>query len=161
MGTDPDGEVGGETTRVAAVEYLHGALGHATGSLLFLFVGGAIWLGGHPVPGWILILGAFLISANGLSTWAWTTLVERFTTRATRDEEPTGTIRAKPLSTESLADMKASMIMTGVIVAVLVVGRAGLALFDGRTVAILFVGCLAVGNTVALVRSVIRRRRSA
>lgn len=157
MGTDPDDENDGETAR-AAVTYLQGALGHATGSLVFLLVGGLSWLGGYPIPGWVLIMGAFLISANGLSTWAWTELVATFTTRAGRDEEPTRALRFKPLSTESLADMKASMIMTAVVVAVLLVGRAGLAVFEPRTVAVLFVVCLAVGNVLALVRSVTRRR---
>lgn len=156
MGRSPDDEVDGETTRTA-VTYLQGPLGHATGSLGFLLAGGLIWLGGSPVPGWTLIMGAFLISANGLSTWAWTELVGRFTTRSGRDEEPTRTLRAEPLSTESLADLKASAVMTAVVVAVLLVGRAGLALFEPRTVAVLFVVCLAVGNVLALVRSVTRR----
>jgi hypothetical protein len=158
MGTSPDRDLEGETTRITAVKYLQGALGHATGSLLFLLVGGFIWLGGYRLLGWILVVGAFFISANGLSIWAWTELVARFTTRGRHDEGPTRTLRAQPLSTESLAEMKAGMVMTAVFVAILLVGRAGLVVFEPRTVATLFVVCLALGNVLALVWSVTRRR---
>jgi hypothetical protein len=121
-------------------------------------VGGFVWLGGYPITGWILVMCAFLISANGLSTWAWTELVARFTSRARHDQEPTRTLRAKPLSTESLADMKASAVMTAVLIAILLVGRAGLVMFEPRTVATVFVVCLAVGNILALVWSITPRR---
>jgi hypothetical protein len=156
--TNSDREIEGETTRIAAVRYLQGALGHATGSLLFLLAGGFVWAVGHRGLGWLLVVGAFLLSANGLSVWAWTELVARFTVQADRDEQPTRTLRAQPLSTESLAEMKAGAVMTGVFVVALLVGRAGLVVFGPRTVATLSVACLAVGNGVALVWSVTSRR---
>lgn len=157
MVTNPDRDIEGETTRVAAVRYLQGALGHATGSLIFLLAGGFLWAIGYPVPGWILIVGAFLLTANGLSIWGWTGLVAHFIARADSDEEPSRTLQARPLSGESLAEMKAGMVMTAVFVAVLLAGRAGLAVFSPRTVAALFVVCLAVGNLLALLWSVTRR----
>lgn len=156
--TDHDREIEGETTRIAAVRYLQGALGHATGSLLFLLAGGFVWAVDNPALGWLLIVGAFLLSANGLSIWAWTGLVARFTVRGDRNEQPTRTLQAQPLSTKSLAEIKAGAIMTGVFVTVLLVGRAGLVVFEPRTVATLSVGCLAIGNIIALVWSVTRRR---
>lgn len=154
MGTDPDREIEAETTRVDAVRYLQGALGHATASLFFLLMAGLLWVGWSRLTAVVLVVGAFLLSANGLSMWAWKRLVAYFNARAARsDAEPTRTLRAEPLSTESTSEMKAGAAMTLAFVVAMVVGRLGLSVLEPRLLGYLSVGCLVVGNVVALVWS--------
>lgn len=144
-------EIEGEVTRVPAVTYLEGAPGHAVGSSLFLLAAGLIWLSGHPTLGLAAVAVAFLISANGISIWAWNRLRERFTTPRATDDNPTRTLTANPLSRESAAELKAGAAMSGVLVAFLVVGLVALESFDPAPVGIVAVGGLAIGNVGALV----------
>lgn len=147
-------EIEGEVTRVPAVTFLEGAPGHAVGSSLFLLAAGLIWLIGHPTLGLAAGAVAFLISANGISIWAWNRLRERFTTSSTTDDSPTRTLTANPLSRESVAELKAGAVMSGVLVAFLLVGLVTLESFEPATVGIVAVGGLAIGNIGALILAI-------
>jgi len=150
--TKADREIEGETTRVEAVRYLQGSLGHATASLFLIFVGGVVWLVGYRTFGWFVV-GAFILSANGLSIWAWHRLVAYFTRRAEQSADgPTRTLRAEPLSTDSTVEMKAGAVMTLLFLVTLLVVRFGL-VYSPRVFGFLSVGFLTVGNAVALVFS--------
>lgn len=149
-----DREIEGEVTRVPAVTYLEGASGHAVGSSLFLLVGGLIWLSGRPRVGLAAVAVAFLISANGISIWAWNRLRERFETPEGPDDTPTRTLAANPVSRESAAELKAGAVMSVVLVGVLVVGLVALKSVDPATVGTVAAGGLAIGNVGALVLTI-------
>lgn len=152
MAPDVDGKVEGEVTRLDAVRHLQGASGHTVGSSLFLLVGGLLWVVGYEILGGINIILAFLLSANGLSIWAWDRLRVYFERPVLEPDEtePTRTLTAEPLSEESLVELKAGAVMTLTFVGLLVLGRLGLQLLGARFAALLFVGCLALGNVAGL-----------
>ncbi len=146
----------GEVTRVGAVRYLQGALGHAVGSTLFLGSAGLVWLLGFVRVAYVSVAVAFLVSANGLSIWAWDGLQSYFAARTPEHEETDDrrTLTANPLEADSRVELKAGAVMTAVFVALLVLGRLGLQLLGPRLFASLSVGCLAAGNVAALARAV-------
>ncbi|PSQ29532.1 hypothetical protein BRD09_06065 [Halobacteriales archaeon SW_10_68_16] len=149
---EDDRAIESEVTRVDAVRYLQGALGHAIGSTLFLGLAGMLWLVGYEQLGYVSVAVAFLVSANGLSIWAWDRLQSYFAAR-TPEREATDdrrTLTANPLEADSWIELKAGAVMTGVFVALLVAGRFALQMFGPRLFAFLCVGCLALGNLVAL-----------
>lgn len=152
MAPDVDGGIDDEVTRLDAVRHLQGASGHTVGSSLFLLVGGLLWAVGYGILGGISISLAFLLSANGLSIWAWNRLRAYFESRIPEPDETeqTRTLTVKPFSDESLVEMKAGAIMTLTFVGFLVLGRLGLQILGPRLAAILFVGCLGLGNVAAL-----------
>lgn len=149
---DGDG-VGGEVTRVDAVRYLQGSLGHAVASLALLFGAAAFSLLEQPAFAWLAVLGAALLSANALSIWAWDRLQAYFTPAPEEESEPTRSLTASPLSTESAVEMKAGAVMTLVFVAVLLLVGAALQYLDPVVVGVATAVCLATGNAVALVRA--------
>lgn len=150
MAPDIGGDVEGEVTRVEAVKYLQGALGHAVGSLTLL-LGAAVLVGvGRPTFSWFAVVGAALLSANGVSIWAWDGLQAYFEPDDAADAGPDRALSAQPLSTASLVEMKAGAVMILSLVAVLVVGRLGIRYFGSRAVGVAAVVCLAGGNVVAL-----------
>jgi hypothetical protein len=152
MVSDTDREIEGEVTRFDAVRYLQGASGHTVGSTLFLLGGGLLWVVGYEILGGINVALAFLLSANGLSIWAWDRLRVYFEGRtvAPEETEPTRTLTLNPLSDDSLVEMKAGAVMTLTFVGFLLLGRLGLRLLGPRLAALVFVGCLGFGNLVAL-----------
>ncbi|PSQ56023.1 MAG: hypothetical protein BRD23_09865 [Halobacteriales archaeon SW_9_67_25] len=144
-----------EVTRVEAVRYLQGALGHAVGSTLFLGGAGLVWLLGHDRVAYVSVAVAFLVSMNGLSIWAWDRLQSYFAARTPQreDTDDRRTLTANPLEADSRVELKAGAVMTAVFVALLVVGRLGLQLLGPRLFAFLCVGCLAAGNVAAVARA--------
>lgn len=152
MAPDVDGGIDDEVTRLDAVRHLQGASGHTVGSSLFLLVGGLLWAVGYGILGGISISLAFLLSANGLSIWAWDRLRVYFESRTPEPDETeqTRTLTVEPFSDESLVEMKAGAIITLVFVGLLVLGRLGLQFLGPRLAAFLFVGGLGLGNVAAL-----------
>lgn len=150
---DPSGDIEGETTRIDAVRYLQGALGHALGSNLFLLAGGLLWVRDYEILAFTCVAMAFLLSANGFSIWAWDRLRSYFATRSARPEEvePARELTASPLSAESRVEMQAGAVMVLVFVGLLVLGRVGSQFLGPRTVGYLSVGLLSLGNVAALV----------
>jgi hypothetical protein len=149
-------EVAGEVTRLESVRYLQGALGHAVWSSLFLLFGGLLWGFGYGLFAVVSIAVAFLVSANGLSIWAWDRLRVHFAARAAPPEE-TGSTReltAGSLSPEARVQMQAGAVMTLALVALLALGRVALGLLGPRTVAYVCVAGLGVGNITALANAV-------
>ena len=158
---DPSGEIADEVTRAETVEYLQGAIGHAVGSNLFLLLSGLLWVLEHRSLAVISIAGAFLISANGLSIWAWDRLRAYFAARNPPQEEtePTRTLKASPLSRESRVGIQAGAIMTLAFIGLLLLGRLALRFFSPRLLGYLGVGCLCLGNFLALGRAFYKQRR--
>jgi len=149
---DLDETIEGEVTRVDAVRYLQGALGHAVGSNLFILLGGLLWVLEYSTPAFVSVAVAFLLSANGLSIWAWNRLRAYFAARSARPE-PTRELTASPLSTESRAEMQAGAVMILVFVGLLVVGRFALQFLGPRPFGYLCVGVLTAGNGIALAKA--------
>ena len=149
-----DAGVEGEVTRVDAVRYLQGALGHAVGSTLFLSLAGLFWLFGMKTIAYVGVVMAFLLSANGLSIWIWDRLQGYFEGRTRQEPDDQRTLTASPLDAASIVELKAGAVMTGLFVALLVVGRLAILVLSPRFVAFLCVVCLAVGNIVALAKAV-------
>ncbi len=151
-----DDAIEAEVTRVDAVRYLQGALGHAVGTLLFLGIAGLLWLVGSERLAYVSVAVAFLVSANGLSIWAWKGLQSYFAARtpqrAAGDHQRT--LTANPLSADSRVELKAGAVMTVAFVALLVAGRLALQALGPRLFAALCVGCLGLGNVAALARAV-------
>ncbi|MFB6243684.1 MAG: hypothetical protein ABEH80_06255 [Halobaculum sp.] len=147
-------EIAGEVTRVAAVRYLQGALGHGVGSLACLVVGWLLLAVGVQSVGSVLLVGAFALAANGASIAAWHRLrglVQRRDSRQPR--QPTRAITAHSLSTEQKADLVAGFVVVcglvgGLAASVLLVRQFGV----GTAAAVLSVA-FGVGNVVALVRA--------
>ncbi|MXR20484.1 hypothetical protein [Halobacterium bonnevillei] len=153
MAPDIGGEIEGEVTRVEAVKYLQGALGHAVGSLTFLLAAAVFLVFGYSAFAWLSVLSAALLSANGLSIWGWERLQTHFAAQAA-ESEPTRSLTANPLSTESVVEMKAGAVMLFAFLAVLLVAGSAVQYLDPRAVGVASAVCLAVGNGVALLRAV-------
>lgn len=151
MSSDIDREIADEVTRTEAIKYLQGALGHAVASLLFLLFAGTLWIAGFPILGLVTVFGAALLSANGVSIWAWNRLREYFTGRVERTPEQTRTLKARPLSSESLVEMQSGAVMVLVFVSLLLIGRALLSVLGSRHLIALCIGGLTLGNVTALV----------
>jgi uncharacterized membrane protein (DUF485 family) len=147
-----DGDIEGEVTRLEAVKYLQGALGHAVGSTLFLVLGGLLWVGEYEIFSVVSIAVAFLVSANGLSIWAWDRLRSYFWARSEVPENPESTreLTARPFALESRVEIQAGVVMILVFVALLLLARFSLQFLDPRTFGYVFVGVLSVGNITAL-----------
>lgn len=155
MGSSDDGGIADEVVRVEAVRYLQGAVGHAVASNLFLLLGGALWVLEYGALTVACVVGAVLLSTNGISIWAWNRLQGYFRTRRTDPEgaESTRTLRATPLSDDSRVEIQAGAVMMSLFVGLLVLARVALEVLHVRVVAALFVAGLGLGNTVALVLS--------
>jgi len=158
---DPGDEIADEVTRVGAVRYLQGAIGHAVGSNLFLLLGGLLWVLEHRSLALVSVAGAFLLSANGLSIWAWDRLRAYFAARnPPREEpEPTRTLDASPLSRESRVEIQAGAVMTLAFIGLLLLGRLALLFLSPRLVGYLGFGGLCLGNVLALGRAFYGQRR--
>lgn len=154
MVPDIGGDVEGEVTRVEAVKYLQGALGHAVGSLVLLLGAAVLLAVSRPTLGWLAVVAAALLSANGVSIWAWDGLQAHFAPDDATDEGPDRALTAQPLSTASLVEMKAGAVMLLSLVALLVVARFALQYFGSRAVGAAAVVCLAGGNVAALVYAI-------
>ncbi len=154
MASDIDREIEGEVTRVEAVRYLQGALGHAIGSLLVLGLAGLFWVRGYGTLGWAAVAVAALVSANGLSIWAWNQLRTYFTPDPGTESTQTRTLTATPLAGESRVELKAGAVMSGALLALLVLGNVALDVLGPQIVGSLAVTGLAVGNVAALARSI-------
>lgn len=154
MGSDIGDGIEGEVTRVEAVTYLQGALGHALASSALLLVAAVVLAVGYRMLGWSLVVFAGLVSANGVSVWAWERLQVYFAPPADSDAEPTRRLTASPLSTDSIVEMKAGAVMMLVFVAVLLVGRMAFQYLDPQVVGLTTAVSLAIGNGTALVRAV-------
>lgn len=152
MGEDPDREIEGEIVRVDAVRHLQGARGHAVGSTLFLLGAGCVWVVGESFLAWVLVVVAFLLSANGLSIWAWDRLRTYFTPEEPR-AGPDRALTVQPLSSESLSEMKAGAVMVGSFCGLLVIGNFLLELLGSRIFGALCAISLVIGNLTALVWS--------
>lgn len=149
------GEIEDEVTRTEAVRYLQGALGHAVGSILFLLLGGLLWVVEYTLLAFVSIAVVFLLSANGLSIWAWDRLRTYFAARTAHPGETdlTRTLVASPLSVESRVEIKAGAVMTLVFIGLLVLGRFALELLGVRPFGYLLVGVLGGGNIAALAKA--------
>jgi hypothetical protein len=152
---DPDGDIEGEVTRIDAVRYLQGGLGHALGSNLFLLLGGLLWVVEYGILALTCVAMAFLLSANGFSIWAWDRLRGYFAARSARREEtaPPRELTASPLSPESRVEMQAGAVMILVLFGLLVLGRVALQFLGPRITGYLCVGLLSLGNVTVLVKS--------
>lgn len=148
-----DRAIESEVTRVGAVRYLQGSLGHAAGSTLFLWSGGLVWVLGSEMVAVVTVSVAFLLAANGLSIWAWDRLQTHFASR-TEQRDSSRTLTASPLSVDSRVEMKAGAVMVLVFVGLLVAGRLGLQALGPRPFGYLCVACLLLGNAVALANAV-------
>lgn len=154
MPSIPEHDIEGEVTRVDAVTYLLGATGHGVGSLAFLLFGGVgYWLTGVGTLGLGGLLGAFMLSANGLSIYVWAVTRDAVYTKrdAGEDPEPTRAISRPSLSTEHVADHVAGFVQVSMLVMALLVV---IGLFDrfGAEMGALLLGTgLALGNVGALV----------
>ena len=151
---DSSGDIEGEITRNEAVRYLQRALGHAIGSTVFLLFGGLLWVVRHRELAVVTIIGAFLISANGLSIWAWDRLRVYFAARTTTSAETESQreLTVSPLSSESRIEMQAGAVMILVFISLLAIGRFALQFIGTRTFAYLCIGVLSVGNITALMK---------
>jgi len=159
-GDDLAGGIESEVTRVEAVEYLEGASGHGVASLLFLAGGCYFLVTAEPAIAWACIAVAALLTANGVSIYAWDTLRERFRSTWERPDDRSGrTLQPHRLSKETTAELKAGFVMVGAFVAVVLVGLGVLRLFDPRILGYLFVAGLVVANAAALVWTVYAPRR--
>jgi hypothetical protein len=158
---DPGDEIADEVTRVEAVRYLQGAIGHAVGSNLFLLLGGLLWVLEHRSLAVVSVAGAFLLSANGLSIWAWDRLRAYFAARNPPQEEtePTRTLKPSPLSREARVGIQAGAIMTLAFIGLLLLGRLALLFLPPRLLGYMGVGCLCLGNILALGRAFDKQRR--
>jgi len=153
MGPPADREVAGEVTRVRWVTYLQGATGHAVVSLALLFGGGL----GHRFGGWVVLgigglVGAALLTANGLSIHLWDVLRAYVRSVSTApddgDDGPERTLRGPSLSVEHRAELIAGFAqVVGVVVALVAVFGA-LRRVGAETGAYLLGAVLAVGNVV-------------
>lgn len=156
MGPDIGGDLDGEVTRVEAVKYLQGALGHAVGSLALLFAAAVLLAVGRPALGWLAVVLAALLSANGVSIWAWDRLQSYFAPDDASEQSPERELSASPLSAASRVEMKAGAVMTLSLFALLVGGRLAIRYLGARAVGVAAAVTLAVGNVVALVGAVRR-----
>jgi nucleolar protein 56 len=156
MESEGERAIESEVTRVDAVRYLQGALGHAVGSTLFLGTAGLIWLLGYGRLAYVSVAVAFLVSTNGLSIWAWDGLQSYFAARTPKREgtDNRRTLTANPLAADSRVELKAGAVMTLVFVGLLVLGRLALQLLGPRLFGYLCVGCLALGNVAAVANAV-------
>jgi hypothetical protein len=153
---DPDGDIEGEVTRVEGVRYLQGAAGHAVGSTLFLLLGGLFWTLAYRSLAVVSVAVACLVSANGLSIWAWDRLRAYFLSRAADSErsDPQRELTVRPLSTDSRVEIQAGAVMLLTVVGLLVAGRFALQFLGTRAFSYLCVAVLSAGNVTALAKTV-------
>lgn len=150
MSSDTDDGIEGEVVRTEVVRYFQGALGSATASLLFLSLAAGLWIAGDPGLAFVAVAGSGILSANGISIWAWDRLQEVFRTRLERRSEPSRTLNARPFSDESLVEMQSGLVMVLALIGVLGLGRLVLELLGTRVLVGLVIGALTVGNAAAL-----------
>lgn len=153
MPPDVPREIEGEVTRIEAVRYLQRALGHAFGSLLFLLVAGVFWYGGRAALAWSAVVAASLVSANGLSIWAWDRLREYFTPAAGDDEGPVADARRRAAARGIPSRAEGGGSQRGRVRGPVAPGVRGLDVFGPRAVGVAMVVGLAVGNLAALGRA--------
>lgn len=154
MTDDSDREIAGEVTRVEWVEYLQGANGNGLGSLGFLALGGlGVWITGRAVIGFGALVGASLLSANGLSIYAWDrvrTYVESRSGDET-DTESSRELTPHTLSTVHRAELAGGFVQIACFVAILFVTVEVFRRTGVRNGAYLLASVIAVGNVAALV----------
>jgi hypothetical protein len=153
---DPDGDISGEVTRVERIRYLQGATGHAVGSTLFLLLGGLFWMLAYRSLAVVSVAVACLVSANGLSIWAWDRLRAHFLSRAAdaAGSDPKRELTVRPLSTDSRVEIQAGAVMLLTVVGLLIAGRFALQFLGARAFGYLCVAVLSAGNVTALARTV-------
>ncbi len=156
MSSDGRREIEGEVIRIEAVKYLEGGVGHAIGSLLFLIGSGILFFVGSPLLAWSLVIGAILVTLNGVSIWAWGKLRDYFASSTADASGPERTLTARPLSAESWIEMKAGAVMILVLCGLLVLGRIGVEFVAPRTLALLVLLALVLGNIGVLTLALFR-----
>jgi hypothetical protein len=145
----------GEVVRVEAVRYLDGPVGHAVGSMVFVVAGSVFWVTGAPSLGGYVLAIAFLVSANGLSIWAWTRLQTYFAARTqTRETAETRTLKAQPIGKDSIVALKTGAVMVPSLVVLLLVGLGAVQLLGLLVAGLLFVVVLVLGNLAAIANAV-------
>lgn len=151
----PDGDIEGEVTRVKSVNYFQGATGHAVGSTLFLLLGGLLWTLAYQSLAVVIVGMAGLISANGLSIWAWDQLRTCFMSRAADSEgaDQQRELTVRPLATDSRVELQAGGVMLLTLVGLLVAGRFALEFLSARSFGYLCVAVLMVGNVIGLAKA--------
>lgn len=150
---DPDREIAGEVTRVEWVEYLQGATGNGVGSLGFLVLGGlAFYITGRAVFGFGALIGSSLLSANGLSLYAWDRVRTYVESGAEDDAATESTRELSPhtLSTVHRAELVGGLVQVAGLVTILVVTVEVFRRTGFRTGAYLLASVLVVGNVCAL-----------
>jgi len=153
MATDPDRDIEGEVTRVEAVSYLEGATGHGIVSTVFLAVGGfVLWNTGQLAIALAFVAVAFLVSANGLSTYGWDRIRKYIesTDTGTTDDESTRTLTVHTPSTEAKAEAIAALVQVGGLVSIILVCGSVIRLLGSQTGTYVIAGSLAIANIGAL-----------
>lgn len=158
MDGDSERGIEGEVVRVDAVRYLDGPVGHAVGSLVFAFAGSIIWVTDNPTMAGFVLFLAFLVSANGISIWAWTRLQAYFTARSATSEATaeTRTLTAAPLGTDSIATLQTGAVMVPSFVVLLAVGLGAIQVLGLVLAGLLFLVVLVLGNLAAVANAVYR-----
>jgi len=152
MDEDSSRDHEGEVTRVEAVEYLDGGVGHAVGSTLFVVAGAAVWLTGRPAHSAYVFAIAFLLAGNGLSIWAWSRLHDYFGARVSRPDSAgeTRTLRARPISPRSRVTLLAGAVMVPTLAVALVLAVLVVQVLGPVLAGSVFVGILVLGNLAAI-----------
>ncbi|MEF8775433.1 MAG: hypothetical protein V5A43_02885 [Haloarculaceae archaeon] len=156
MDSEGGGDIEGEVTRVEAVTYLEGAVGHAVGSLLFAAVGIYIWFTGDPAFAALVIAIGFLLSGNGLSLWAWSRLQTYVASqRATPEpDEVTRSLKVDPISQNSLLTVKTGAVIVPSLAGFLLLALGAVYLLGVALASYLFVAILLLGNVTAIANAV-------
>lgn len=145
-----------EVVRLEAVQYLQGATAHGIASLGFLAVSVGLLSYGAWGLGVVTTVVAYGIALNGLSLYVWDRLQAHFTSRTDSPSSASErTLTPHRLSPETKADLLGGFVMVGSFVIMLGVASAVLRWFGGRTAPLAAIAALAVGNVLALGRSIV------